>query len=437
MRQSAVVLAAGWSLAPLQFLTAVIVAREVGPDGKGALALLTGLTAILVSVVGFGVPSGAAAAFPRGVHSRGDVVATSIALTTISTCLAVVVYLVTGPGILDFVLSDRDVATLHPRWILLAVVAVVPAALAAVADVVLIAANAMRTYSVRTAAGGLFGVAMTWVLTIQLGWGVAGALVSYPAAACVGLAIFARWWSRERDLWPARISLRAGWSLLHVGVQQHAIALIALVGKRLDVFLIAGMLSVQEAGFYAAGILIPQTIINIPRATMWPLVSALSVGKAVVPDAVQRISRLQVASMIVVSAGLAALAPLVVRALFGEVFGPSVAPFRWSLLGIPLTPVTITVNAILTARTRPGLSIVSSLIGTGVQLALTLLLIPVWGISGSAAALSANFIVTALVQLAIVRSQGVDPAAVAIARPDDIRLLAKALRVRLARDRKG
>ncbi|MBA2304996.1 MAG: hypothetical protein H0W08_20525 [Acidobacteria bacterium] len=43
----------------------MIVARAVGPEGKGALALLTGLTAILVSLVGLGLPSGAAVLYGR------------------------------------------------------------------------------------------------------------------------------------------------------------------------------------------------------------------------------------------------------------------------------------------------------------------------------------------------------------------------------------
>jgi O-antigen/teichoic acid export membrane protein len=432
MRQSAVILTFGWLLAPLQFLTAIIVARAVGPEGKGSLALLTGATAILVSIVGFGIPSGAAALYPRDARNRSNILATALTLTAAASSLALLLYAVFGLRLLGVVLSERDMATMDPAWALLAVLAVPPAALAAVADVVLIAANAMRTYSLRAAASGVLGVALTVVLTLQLDWGVAGALAAYPVAACAGLVIFAWWWWKQDALWPARVRLSCARALMHVGIQQHAIAIVALVAKRIDVFLVAGMLSLQDAGFYAAGILIPQAIITVPRATMWPMVSALSGENSQVSDAVARISRLQVAFMIVVALLLAPLAPVVVRFLFGEAFFPAVSPFRWALIGIPFTPLTITVNAILTARTRPGLSIVASVIGTGIQLALALLLIPVWGAAGSAAALSANFFVTAMIQLAIARAEGISPRALALVAPHDIGLLLKALRARVA-----
>jgi O-antigen/teichoic acid export membrane protein len=431
LRQSAVILAFGWALAPLQFLTAVIVARAVGPEGKGALALLTGLIAILASVAGLGIPSGAAVLYRQQLRSRAEVIGTALALTVTSSVLLFGVFLWGGVSVLRALLSDRDLAMLQPEWILLALIAVVPTALSSVADVILIAANAMRLYAVRTAMSGLLGVAITWILTLHLGWGVAGALASYPVAAGLGLVVFGYWWRHQDDLGPVAFTGACSRALLRVGVQQHAIAIIALFAKRLDVFLIASMLTLPDAGFYAAGILIPQAIISIPRATMWPLVASLSTKGTEVPDAVAQVSRLQLLLMAIGSLALWPLAPTIVSTLFGEAFTPSTAPFRWALLGLPFTPVTITVNAILTARSRPGLSIFSALVGAGAQLFLTILLIPTWGTSAGAAALSANFITTALIQLVIVRSQGVSVLAMVVPTRRDFADLAKTLRARV------
>ena len=432
MRQSAVILSFSWLLAPLQLLTAVIVARAVGPEGKGALALLTGLTAILVSLVGLGTPSGAAVLYRQGSHTRAEVIATGLSITAAASLLFLIAYLWGGTRLLAGLLSERDLANLEPVWILLALVAVTPAALSALADVVLIAANAMRVYATRTATSGLLAVALTWVLTFHLGWGVTGALASYPIAAILGLGLFALWWRKQDDLGHPQVTVRCTRALLRVGVQQHVISIIALVAKRVDVFLIAGLLSLQEAGYYAAAILIPQAIVSIPRATMWPLVSSLPVGRADVPEAVAQISRLQVLLMALISLALLPLARLIVTTLFGEAFAPSVAPFQWALAGLAFTPVTITVNAILTARSQPGLSILSAVLGTGIQLILMILLIPKWGTSAAAAALSVNFITTAVVQLAILKSRGIRSGAMLIPRPHDFGDLVRALRARAA-----
>ncbi|MBA2303492.1 MAG: oligosaccharide flippase family protein, partial [Acidobacteria bacterium] len=105
MHQSAVILTLGWFLAPLQFLTAVIVARAVGPEGKGALALLTGPTAILVSLVGLGLPSGAAVLYGREPHRRSEVIGTAMAVTGACSLLLLSSYAWGGAWILAGMLS--------------------------------------------------------------------------------------------------------------------------------------------------------------------------------------------------------------------------------------------------------------------------------------------------------------------------------------------
>lgn len=433
MRQSAVILALGWALAPLQFLTAIMVARVLGPDGKGMLAILTGLTAIVASLIGLGMPSGVAAVYHRQPDVRASLIATALSITAATSLLVIGLYFWAGPRILLAIVSQQDLAAFDSSWVLLAVLTVLPTALTAVIDVTLILSDAMRTYSVRAAVSGLLTVVITWVLTLELGWGLTGALVGYAVGSSVGVAVFLHWLARQRGCGGWWISVRSALTLLHVGVQQYAISVIALVSKRIDVFLVASLLSVEQAGFYAAGILVPLAIVIVPRATMWPMVSVLSrTDSRRGSDSVTGISGLQVAVMLLLSASLGLAAPWLVRWLFGEAFLPSTPSFRWALLGVPFTPLTVTVNAILTARGRPGLSILSAAIGTSIQVALAVLLIPRWGAHGGAAALSANFIVTALIQLALVRAQGTRVTALLIPTREDVRLLVNALRARVS-----
>ena len=425
MRQSAIVLSFGWLLAPLQFLTAVIVARAVGPDGKGTLALLTGVTAILVSLGALGIPSGVAALYRREGHSESEVIGTALLVTLVSSTVLALAALAGGPSLMALLLPPRELINIPNAWLMLALAAVPTTAVAAVVDVVLIAANAMRVYAVRAAVSGLAAIAVTWVLTLWLGFGVAGALASYPVGAIVGFTIFSHWWWRQPPAGRLEFTRGCARGLLHVGVQQQALAVIALVAKRFDVFLIATLLTLEDAGFYAAAILIPQAIVSIPRATMWPLVSSLSSSDGGIPDAVARLSRLQVLMMAVIAGVLYVAAPMIIRVLFGPQFSPSTLPFQWALLGLPFTPLTITVNAILTARRRPGLSIGAALVGTGVQVGLMLWLMPTWGTPAAAAALSANHVTTAALQLAVARRQGVDVGPMLLPRREDFALLVR------------
>ena len=405
LRQSAIIFVLGWLLAPLQFVTSVIVARAVGPEGKGILALLAGVTVVLTSLATPGIASGAAAIYHQRRFEPRAVVGSAIALTALSAALVLGAYAAAGDAFARLLLSDRDLAGVDPLWIVIAVAAVGPAALSALGDVILVVENAMRVYAWRTAVTGLLGLALTWVLTFQLDMGLTGVLVSQPLSLLCGLGMLAVWMRRQPHLRTLRMSGAAAGAVLRVGVQQYALGVIALIAKRVDIFLIARLLSVEEAGYYAAALLIPQILIGIPRATMWPLVASFAGSSTADPQLLARASRIQVFVLALMTLALLPVASVLVRVMFGDAFAPAAAPLRWALAGVCATPVTISINAFLTARGRPGLSIASAVTGTGVQIALTLLLIRTWGSAGSAAALSANYVTTAAVQLLVVRAE--------------------------------
>ena len=406
VRQSAIILALGWLLAPLQFLVSVMVARAVGPQGKGMLALLAGVTAVLTSLASLGVASGASALYRQNRFERREVIGSAVWLTAAASCLLLLAFALGGQTLIRLVVGDEG-ARIDRLWLALALAAVPVSALAAVGDVVLIAENAMRVYAVRAVAAGLLAVGLTWLFVFQWDLGITGVLVSQPLAAVAGLGLLAGWLTTREELRRLRISRAACSSLLHIGLQQHAIGIIALIAKRVDVFLIASFLSIRDAGFYSVAILLSNVFMSIPRATMWPLVGAFSAGSQDDPRMLARASRVQVLFMALLTLALMPLAPLLVHVAFGDAFSPAVAPLRWALAGVFVTPVTISVNAYLTARGRPGLSIVSALVGTGIQIAVTLLFIRRWGTIASAAALSANYVSTAAVQLLIVRRERV------------------------------
>jgi O-antigen/teichoic acid export membrane protein len=404
IRQTAVIFALGWMLAPLQFATTVVVAREVGAEGKGILAVLAGITAVVSSLAGLGLPSGAAFLYRQPRYDRSEVVGSAVAMVLISSAAMIVASMLAGDAFVAMFTGAHG-TEIRRLWVFLALLTAIPVALFALGDVVLIVSPAMTAYTARTAGTALLTLALTWLLLFGLHGGITGILLSQPVAAVFGLGLLGRWLVREGMLRRLRVSVEVCRALLRVGMQQYAIDVVALVAKRVDVFLIAALLSMEDAGFYAVAVLIPQTLMTIPRAAMWPLVGSFSQATTSDPAVLARVSRLQVALLGVMTIALVPVAPLLVDSLFGAAFAPAVAPFRWALAGIFATPVTISVNAFLTARGRPGLSIVSAIVGTGVQVVLILTLVQRWGTSAAAVALSVNYIVTAAVQMLVLRAE--------------------------------
>jgi O-antigen/teichoic acid export membrane protein len=431
LRQSAIIFGLGWLLAPLQFVTAILVARALGPHGKGILAVLTAITAVMTSIAGLGIAAGAAFLYKQPEHDRPAVLGSAAAIVLGSSAAVVAGALAGGDAFVGLFVGGGDQRTMDRAWVVLALVAVVPAAIFTLGDLVLVLENEMRVYALRTAGTGLIALGLTWLLLFGLDAGLTGVLASQPAAALFGVGVLGVWLRSHAGLRPLRVSASAVRALLGVGLQQYAIDLIALVAKRVDVFLIASLLSLEDAGIYAAAILVPQVLTTLPRAAMWPLVGSLSRDGATDAALLARASRVQILALALGSSALAASAPLLVPALFGARFAAAVAPFRWALIGIVAAPVTVVVNAYLTSRGRPGRTVVSAAFGTGVQVVLLLALLRVWGTSGAAIALSANYLTTAALQLLILRrEQPIGVGELLLAGPGDVREAWRQLRRR-------
>ena len=405
-RQSALILGLGWVLMPLQVLTSAVVARVVGPEGKGIIFLLAGVTAVVSSLTGLGIGHAAAAFYNQKRYSAGQILASTLLLTASSFVLVGLAYLLLSDLFVGLFLGDLQTLQVRRLWIALALVSVLPNQLLGVGDVLLIADNAMKVYALRNTGTAVVGLLLTWLLTFGAGLGVTGVLLSQPLASLFGLGVIAWWYRRRHSVRELRHSMATSRDLLRVGLQQSAVHLVALVAKRLDGFIIARLLTVADAGYYSVANNVQSLFVNVPRATMWPLVTALSGDDPNRHQALVRVTRILTFLLVLGTLLFLPLAPWLVVLVFGDSFAPAVSPLRWALLGVFATPITIGINALFTAQRRPARTIVASIPSTVVQVILNFALVPHLGASGSAIALSANYLLTTVIMLVQVRMDG-------------------------------
>jgi O-antigen/teichoic acid export membrane protein len=433
VRQSSVILALGWLLTPVQFLTSAAVARAVGPEGRGVLFLLAAVTALLAVVTSFGVTAAAAVVYRRGVHPPGTVLGSVLALAAVSAGLVALAYLgLSQPFLALFFGATREV-TANPLWVVLALAVVPFNTLVEVGDVLLIGEDAMGSYAARTSGSALVAVALTWLLTFVGGLGVTGVLLAQLLSVWFGLAVFVRWLRRHRRPLQLRCSRAAIADLLRVGVQQLGTSLVGFASKRLDAFIISRLLSLRDAGHYAVANSVQTLFVNVPRATVWPLVFSLSGQDPRRFEQLARSTRLLTLALGLGSALVIALAPWLVVLLFGPAFEPAITPVCWALSAVLATPLIVAGNALYTSRGQPARMIVASLPGAITQVALNFALVPSLGASGAAIALGANHLVAAAVQLVQLALDREAPPLRALLVPtrEDFRTLRAAIRLRL------
>lgn len=383
--QSALLLALNWFLAPLSFLTGAVVARAVGPEGKGVLFLLSGLLGVLSSLFGLGLPTAAAYFYKQGRWSLGQIMSVCLLLAGLSMVAAVILFMSLSGLFIRVFVGHTENIVVQPVWIWLTLATFSLTLVAAPGEVLLIVDGAMKLYTIQKLGYGFLSIALTWLLALALAWGVTGVLLSQLLAAVLPIGVVIYWMIRKRS--QTRFDLKLGTvkSMLAVGLQQYGISLVAMVAKRFDAFLISGLLSVREAGYFSIAYLLFNVLTDVPRVTMWPMVARLTGNTR--PDrhrVLAMATRIQLALMALMALVVGILAPWLIQIFYGDAFLPAVVAVWGFLPAFLMVPIIVSGNAYLTSRGVPGKIIPATIVATVAQVIISSALVPRIGILGSA-----------------------------------------------------
>jgi O-antigen/teichoic acid export membrane protein len=408
----------------LALATGALVARALGPEGRGAYGLFVVSAAFGQLVLGLGI--GNAAIYY--INKRQLTVREALGSINLVTLAAIAVSLATAAIIAPI---DTDVfgGGLSP-WLL---AAAIPLLLYMnLLRLLLQALNRFVDLGVATVgqqAGLLALVAIAFTATDPSATQIVAYLLLASAAAAAYSLV--RIGLRQVDpsviLRPRVETLRR---LIGFGVQGEAGNALQALNYRLDQFILRGFESLAAVGVYAVATSMSEGVFVLANAVALVLMPRLT--SADPDDAAWMAPVAARNTMLIAAAGavaLAAVAPLALPAIFGERFDDSVAPLWWLLPGA----VALTGSKVLTSYVfSQGRPLVNTGI-TAISLAATLIadvaLIPPFGVEGAAAAASIGYAIHLCAALAAYRLISGQPALDAIIpRLADAQLYADALR---------
>lgn len=371
-------------IAAVGLLTGPLLARALGPEGRGLLAAILVPLGLAPVLAGLGVGTFVATEVARGRRAAGLLLGSMLPITVASS----VVVVLASPAIAALFAGNRttvstliviglcvlpiglifdlwiNVAHGQERWNTLIAVRLIPPVVMAVGISALFVADAL---SVATAAG----------LSI-----VAGTLVVAPALPVVRRT--------------GRLSLDR--ALTREGARFSAKAWIGGLGSaanaRLDQLLMIRLVPPADLGLYvvavtAAGFLVTPVLGALTSGSLPRFATA---GRGLVTS----VLRVCLLGCIVVSALLAAALPFLIPPVFGSDFAGSVE-LAWILLaaGVPLTGVHV-LSVALTASGHPGFSAVSQVVTLVITIPTLIVLLPMFGATAAACtslgAYSASFL---------------------------------------------
>lgn len=366
----------------LAFVSGPILARALGPEGRGNLAaiLLPVTLAPVVFSLGLGtfVTRETARGKPLSVL-MGSVGPLLLGLGILAALLGPVVATLFAGGrevvhtyvLVGFLLMPlsllilllQDFATGLERWSMVVMARVISAVVSTVAVVVLFALGSLT-------------VASTAI--VMFAAGILSGLPALPLVRELGRPRFRRGVARES---------------VPFGLKAWVGGIGSVANVRLDQILMTRLVEPRELGLYVVAFTVSSFFIN-------PVIGALSSGMmprfaSGDPALVARVLRTTVAGVALVSMAIALAAPLIIRVVFGGDFADAL-PMTWLLLvaTVPLAGVTVLSTA-LTSSGHPGFGASSEFVTLLVTVPCLLLTLSTYGAIAAAvisiAAYSAGF----------------------------------------------
>lgn len=420
LRSGTITLASRVVVFGLSLVAGVILARTLGPHGRGLYALALVAPAALTLAANLGISQALTYHLARKTYSVDQLIGQAITLALIlgglTALILVAVMGAAGKWILPGVAMNLVViASLS-----------IPLALFFYFSLSFeqglenfIGFNAL--YLVNAAALVLLLIPL-FFFRGNVTFAVTAWSLSWIPTAAVGLLLFAR--AGHLNI---KLDLKVARALLRFGIVGYLSFMTNFLNFRLDTFLVNIFANPAQVGFYAVAVGLAETIWYVSSSASTVLAPRVASAEAATSDITTgRVSRVVFATSVLGALALAVVAPILIRVLFGNAFSPSVIAVWLLLPGIVTLSVARVLSSYLLGRNRLKVDFFASAAGLVMTLVLDLTLIPRYGFLGAAFASSVAYTTTMLVNMAwVVRNSKLSVADLLLPTPSDLGLLVR------------
>lgn len=377
--------------------TAVLTARVFGPTGRGEYTLATLFVTLVVTLGSIGLGAAAAYHAARGTWPRAVAFGNPTTLSLLlGWALAIGCVCVIWVGDVTFrsvPKADLALASLAIPFVLTVLII----------QSVYQGFRSFREFNLITMAQAAVPLPLIGI-AILLGGEVRAAIVAMVVASALLLVGVVAYVRRSTALaW--RLKRPYVRALASYGIRAHPANVLAILGYRLDVFLVAGFEGAAAVGLYSAGVVIAEGLWMPSQAVSTALFPTIANERT--ESARRSITPLVARNTLWLTAILAGILVLVaapvVDLLYSARFGASAAVVRILAPGIVLFAAARVLGNDIAARGRPLVNSVVAAISVACNIALNVVLIPRYGINGAAWASTASYSVLFVATAAVYR----------------------------------
>jgi O-antigen/teichoic acid export membrane protein len=404
------------------FVSSILLARWLGPSGRGVLGEMLTVGGYAMTLAAVGAPL-AVMYFAGRRESPGALLGNSLLIAALLTIVFLPLFWLLHERIADLFTSGQGGLV----WVLAA--ALIPLTfLDWTTHNQLLGRLRFGLYNVLVVASRIVLLATVVVLVGWVGRGVAGALVANAAASVVmiagSLVVILR---LERP----RLDRPLMSKLLGYGRRVQVGSIFESVNARFDVLVLGVFRPTKEVGYYVLAQALAELVLAVSRAFQSSVQALVthewSEGRqgSTTADGLRHHGLIAFLAMLV-NVGFA---PFVVLVLVGSSFRPALLPIMILLPGMWFLGTGTVAAGDLRGRGRPGLASALSGAVAVITVALDLVLIPAFGVPGAAVASAVAYVVYGVGSLlAVSRVSGIPLARLVVVTRADLLLYLHALR---------
>jgi O-antigen/teichoic acid export membrane protein len=390
LQQTSLTVLTRWGGYVLDGAASILVARYVGPSGKGALAVLGVIAGLAMQMGNVGLHAATTyfAARERETLPR---------IAWVSLVLAPGIGLVLALGLGGLISSFPSLVPNIPALLIAVTLLGIPFGfLLLFFQNILLGQQRIGAYNLLDVGGKVVALPIALIILLTLGGGVpelvaAGLLVSV-AMATIAVRLAFRGVST-----PFVFDRLLLWRMLTYGLRSYVACLLAFLIIRSDLLLVNYFLGAAEAGIYAVAVNLADLLLVVPTAVgamLFPRISAQPNDDGTLTAAACRHTA---AGMVVLCVGAGILAQPLIPLVYGRAFSGSAAPFLWLLPGVlALSLETIFMND-LAGRGLPPIVMAVPGVGLVLNVALNLVFIPRFGLLAAAVSSSLAYTVMLII----------------------------------------
>ena len=369
-------------------ITSIILARSLGPSGKGIFSLFITIPSMAAVLISMGINSSNVYFIAKQKYPVGLIAGTSFFYSVCAgSCAALILHFLAP------LYTDKFFGDISPVLFYAALLIIPLVLLFENISYIFLGYRNMLQYAVISICRALV-YCLLLIVFINSGLLISEALGAYIFGLLFSIFLGIYLLFRSGYLKGFAFEKTAFLDALKFGLKQHLGTIAQFFNYRLDLLIIAALLNTTAVGLYSVSVMLGEIVWYIPRSlgmVLFPKIA--SSNKETADEYTPYICRTTILIIVPAIVILYIVSEKLIPWVFTPDFFPSVLALKLLLPGIFFFSISKVLGSDILGRGYPHYNSIVAFIALALTIILDLLLIPRWGINGAALATSITYLI--------------------------------------------